>query len=194
MKIVAAKKILKANDQLAEENRQQLNSAGIFGVNLVGSPGCGKTTLGILLSQKLGWPFYDGDDYHPKENKEKMAAGIPLEDSDREPWLKILGTIISDHQKEEKSMILACSALKKSYRDLLGIDQKEVVSVYLKGSITVLKDHLAGRSHEYMDDDLLSSQLNTLEEPKSGITVDVSGLPEQTTEQIITMLSEYQHE
>ena len=93
---------------------------------LMGPMGCGKTTLGLLLAKELGWPFYDGDDFHPKANKEKMGAGIPLDDSDREPWLKILGTLISDHRADGKNMILACSALKESYRQLLGIDQKEV--------------------------------------------------------------------
>ena len=158
---------------------------------LMGPMGCGKTTLGLLLAKELGWPFYDGDDFHPKANKQKMGAGIPLDDSDREPWLKILGTLISDHRAEGKNMILACSALKDSYRQLLSIDQKEVVSVYLKGSISVLKKHLAGRSHEYMDDDLLTSQLNTLEEPEGGITVDVSGTPEETTKLIMTQLLAY---
>ena len=160
-------------------------------VVLMGPMGCGKTTLGMLLSEKLGWKFYDGDDYHPPANKKKMGAGIPLDDSDREPWLKTLAQLINEHKEEERSMILACSALKKIYRQLLGIDQKTVVSVYLKGSKDVLKNHLAGRSHEYMDDDLLISQLRTLEEPTSGIVVDVSGTPEETAQDIIKKIEGY---
>ena len=98
---------------------------------LMGPMGCGKTTIGKLLSEELGWEFFDGDDYHPSENKKKMAEGIPLDDNDREPWLRILNELIRNHMKEGLSMILACSALKETYRQLLGIDQKMVVSVFL---------------------------------------------------------------
>lgn len=161
-------------------------------VVLMGPMGCGKTTIGELLSERTGWTFYDGDDYHPEANIIKMASSIPLDDSDREPWLKILNRIIEDHLSEGSSMILACSALKDKYRKLLGIDQQQVISVFLKGSVSVLREHLTGRSHEYMSNDLLKSQLNTLEEPDGGIIVDVAGTPDETTQEIIDKLQEFE--
>jgi len=163
-------------------------------VVLMGPMGCGKTTVGKLLSGEMGWDFFDGDDFHPSENKKKMAEGIPLDDNDREPWLKILNQLIRDHMKAGRSMVLACSALKETYRQQLGIDQKMVVSVFLRGSPAVLKEHLAGRSHEYMSNDLLNSQLKTLEEPDAGIIVDVSGTPEQTTRETVRKLREFEEE
>lgn len=161
-------------------------------VVLMGPMGCGKTTIGLLLSERTGWTFYDGDDYHPEANKTKMAGGIPLDDSDREPWLKILNGIIEDHLAEGSGMILACSALKDRYRQLLGIDQERVISVFLKGSASVLRAHLAGRSHEYMSNDLLKSQLSTLEVPDGGIIADVSGTPGETTQEIIDKLQKFE--
>jgi len=152
---------------------------------LLGPMGCGKTTIGEILAKKMGWDFYDADDFHPQENKIKMAKGIPLDDQAREPWLKALYQIIKDHLSDEKGMVLACSALKKKYRTMLGIDQKEVFSVFLKGSFALLKSRITDRAHEYMSESLLQSQLDTLEEPKNGLTVDISDTPEQICQTII---------
>jgi len=152
---------------------------------LLGPMGCGKTTIGEILAKKMGWDFYDADDFHPQENKIKMAKGIPLDDQAREPWLKALYQIIKVHLSDEKGMVLACSALKKKYRTMLGIDQKEVFSVFLKGSFALLKSRITDRAHEYMSESLLQSQLDTLEEPKNGLTVDISDTPEQICQTII---------
>lgn len=157
---------------------------------LVGPMGCGKTTIGQILARQLDWPFYDGDDFHPEANKKKMSAGVALEDSDREPWLQILNQLIQKHLAGGKNMILACSALKRKYRALLGVDQKQVYSVFLKGSQALLQQRIEGRSHEYMSKDLLESQLRTLEEPLTGLTIDVSGTPEQTSALIVAALIE----
>ena len=157
---------------------------------LVGPMGCGKTTIGQILARQLDWPFYDGDDFHPEANKKKMSAGIALEDSDREPWLKILNELIQEHLAGGRNMILACSALKRKYRELLGVDQKQVYSVFLKGSQALLQQRIEDRSHEYMSKDLLESQLRTLEEPVTGLTIDVSGTPEQTSALIVAALIE----
>jgi len=155
---------------------------------LIGPMGCGKTKVGVTLAQKLGWQFYDADDFHPEANKRKMGEGIPLDDSDRQPWLDILHEIIQKYLSEESSMILACSALKKKYRRALGIDQEQVFSVFLKGSFSLLQERIADRSHEYMAKGLLQSQLATLEVPGTGLTVDISGTPEQISQAIIDRL------
>ena len=155
---------------------------------LIGPMGCGKTTIGEILAQRLGWDFYDADDYHPAANKKKMSEGIPLDDSDRVPWLETLYEIIVDHLSSGSDMILACSALKQSYREILGIDQVQVHSVFLKGSFELLRHRVTDRTHEYMSQGLLESQLHTLEEPTAGLIVDISGTPEQTSQAIIDAL------
>lgn len=155
---------------------------------VIGPMGCGKTTIGKYLAKELAWPFYDADDYHPEANKKKMEHGIPLDDHDRYPWLTILHDLIQEHISERRNMILACSALKETYRDSLGIDQKEVFSVFLKGSFSLLKKRLSSRSHEFMAKDLLQSQLDTLEEPKTGLTVDITGSVKEISNEITLRL------
>lgn len=144
---------------------------------LFGPMGCGKSTVGSILAARLGWRFCDADDYHSEANVRKMAAGIPLDDADRELWLKTLRQLIMQHVDEKSNMILACSALKKSYRRLLGIDHIHIHGVYLKGSPELLGMRIAARSHEYMAPGLLQSQLDTFEEPEDSLTVDIEDSP-----------------
>ncbi len=155
---------------------------------LIGPMGCGKTTIGQLLADRLGWELFDADDYHTKANKHKMSQGIPLNDEDRRPWLESLREIIDEHLGSGNDMLLACSALKESYRQILGIDQKRIFSVFLKGSKQVLESHINSRSHEYMSKELLQSQLDTLEEPKTGLVVDISGTPNEAVKVIVDRL------
>ena len=155
---------------------------------LMGPMGCGKTTIGKMLAEKLGWPFYDGDSFHPKENVEKMRAGIALTDEDRRLWLEKLREYIRRWLKERQNTILACSALKQAYRDILGVDQETVRTVYLKGSYQLLRKRIEGRQHPYMDKNLLRSQLDTLEEPEEGLRVDISATPEMIVSTIIQNL------
>jgi carbohydrate kinase (thermoresistant glucokinase family) len=156
---------------------------------LIGPMGCGKTTIGKMLAGKLGWSFYDGDDFHPRENVEKMRAGLPLTDEDRKTWLENLHGYIERWLMEDRNAILACSALKQAYRDTLGIDQDTVKTVYLKGSYELLRKRIVDRKHPYMNKDLLRSQVETMEEPKDGLTVDSSQMPEIVIENIMKTLT-----
>lgn len=167
-----------------------MNREGIVLV-LMGPMGCGKTTIGKALSEKTGWPFYDGDDFHPPSNIEKMRQGIPLNDDDRKPWLQTLRSKISRWKQESPVALLACSALKATYRELLGIDQDRVISIYLKGSLSLLKERIAGRNHQYMPDELLQSQLDTLEEPSDGIVIDIDQSPDTIVNKLISTIQQY---
>ena len=155
---------------------------------LMGPMGCGKTTIGKMLAARLGWPFYDGDDFHPETNVEKMRAGHALTDEDRKLWLERLHAIIQLCLNEKENTILACSALKQSYRDILGVDQNTVRTIFLKGSYELLRKRIEERRHPYMNKNLLRSQLDTLEEPEDGLTVDISATPEIVVSTIISHL------
>ena len=155
---------------------------------LIGPMGCGKTTVGEMLAERIGCSFADGDDFHPPENVDKMRQGIPLQDSDRKGWLTSLRRHIDKQIQTERNLVLACSALKQSFRDMLGIDQKQVISVYLKGSVKLLKERIARRTHQYMNESLLKSQLQTMEEPDDGLIVSIDKTPEMICSEIIITL------
>ncbi len=144
----------------------------------MGVTGCGKTTVGKLLADQLGWEFYDADDFHPPQNVEKMRSGIPLNDEDRIPWLEALANLI--HQTgPECGFVLACSALKHDYRKLLRVGLKPVQFVYLKGTSDLIRERLEARRGHYMNPKLLRSQFDTLEEPKDALYVDIAPEPEE---------------
>ena len=155
---------------------------------VMGPTGCGKTTIGRLLAQRLGWPFLDADDFHPPANVNKMQRGIALEDEDRRSWLEALRVAIDGWRAAESGGILACSALKQAYRDLLGIDQQAVRTVYLQGSFDLLRQRIEARQNHYMPPDLLQSQLDILEAPAAGIRVDITPPPEAIVAAIINQL------
>jgi gluconokinase len=150
---------------------------------LMGVAGCGKTTVGKLLSERLDWQFIDGDDFHSPDNVDKMTRGIPLNDADRRPWLEKLRALIEENLRSGRSAILACSALKQSYRDVLLVDER-VRLVYLKGSYELIVVRLRDRAGHYMNPALLRSQFETLEEPHEALTVDVELLPEEIAQTI----------
>jgi gluconokinase len=143
---------------------------------LMGVSGAGKTTIGKLLASELGWEFADGDDYHSPENVEKMRNGIPLTDADRAPWLETLHTLIAGWIGSGKSALLACSALKRAYRESLQV-APEVRILYLKGTPQLLQQRLRSRRGHYMTERMLASQLAALEEPEGAVVVNVDRSP-----------------
>ena len=154
---------------------------------VMGPTGSGKTTIGSLLAQQLGWDFVDADQFHSAANKEKMHQGISLTDADRAPWLAAIHQQIEQWIAEKRNVVLACSALKQSYRDLLwrGGDVK---LVYLKGSYELIAQRLLTRHGHFADEHILAGQFADLEEPADAITVDISAPPEKIVEEICRRL------
>jgi gluconokinase len=154
----------------------------------MGVSGAGKTTVGQLLAAELGWDLVDADDYHSAANVEKMRNGVPLTDTDRAPWLETLREMIVAAIKAGKNVVLACSALKRSYRDLLRVGP-EARFVYLKVMPALLHERLHARHGHYMTEQMLASQLATLEEPQQALTIDASPSPHNVVRAIRDALS-----
>ena len=142
---------------------------------VMGVEGSGKTTVGTLLAKKLGWQFADADDFHPPANIEKISHGIALDDSDRAPWLAAMREAILRWNADGKNVVLACSALKSSYRDQLRAGQ--VRFVYLKGDYELIRERLRKRHGHFASESILSGQFQDLEEPQGAITVEIGKEP-----------------
>ena len=157
-------------------------------VIVMGVAGSGKSTVGALLASRNGGTFHDADDFHPPANVAKMASGTPLDDADRAPWLARLRKEVIDATPAGNFSVLACSALKRIYREQLGVGTHGVTLVYLKGTPATLAERLAGRSGHYMKPGMLNSQLATLEEPgpDEGLTVEIDGSPAEIATTIET--------
>jgi gluconokinase len=155
---------------------------------LMGVSGSGKTTIGKLLAESLDWKFSDADDFHSPENINKMQHGIPLSDADRIPWLQDLQTAIKHWLQENQNVVLACSALKDSYRHFLVLDSDRLKLVYLKGSYELIQKRLQERHNHYMSEKLLESQFNTLEEPLNTTYIDIAETPQTIVQNIRTAL------
>jgi gluconokinase len=153
-------------------------------VVVMGVSGAGKTTIGEALARELGWRYIDADDYHPAANVEKMAAGTPLQDADRWPWLDKLNSVL----QKEPNAVLGCSALKESYRQRLAAGLKEFRVVYLYGDFELLRRRAEGRKHRYMPASLLQSQFDALEPPRGAIEIDVAQPVEASVAAIRTAL------
>jgi gluconokinase len=154
---------------------------------LMGVSGSGKTTIGVALAKSVQWQFVDADDFHPPANVAKMRAAIPLDDTDRAPWLASLQNAIAGWLEARSNVVLACSALKQSYRQQLPVDSK-VKLVYLRGSRELISQRLSQRLGHYMDPNLLASQFATLEEPQDAVVVDVEANVPDIVAQIRTAL------
>jgi gluconokinase len=154
---------------------------------LMGVTGSGKTTVGRLLAQSLDWEFLDADGYHPAGNVKKMSAGIPLTDADRAPWLKAIVDAAVQRTSRGNSVVLACSALKRSYRDQLrAIPQLKIV--YLKGGLDLIRPRVQARTSHFAKADLVATQFDVLEEPDVGsehvVIVDISAPPAEIANEI----------
>lgn len=152
-------------------------------VIVMGVVGAGKTTVGHLLAEQLGWDFADADDFHPASNVEKIRNGIALTDDDRAPWLKSLHVAIARWIAAKHDAVLACSALKRSYRRELEVGP-EVRFVYLKGSASQIAERLRSRQGHFAGEQILASQFADLEEPEGAVTVEISSAPQQIVAEI----------
>lgn len=158
--------------------------ASVFVV--MGVAGSGKSTVGAALATALGIAFIDGDDLHPLANKRKMAQGIPLDDTDRAPWLASIGDVLA-----RGSVVVACSALKRRYRDQLRAAQPALTLIELTGSRDLLASRLAGRQHEYMPASLLDSQLSALEPPdpdEEAVVMDIAAPSDEIVADILEII------
>lgn len=160
-------------------------------VIVMGVSGSGKTTVAEALAERLGWEFAEGDDFHPRANVEKMAAGTPLDDDDRWPWLRSLGEWIDQREATRRSVVVTCSALKRSYRDLLREGRPSVWFAHVTADAEVLRERIQARSGHYMPASLLDSQLATLEPlapDEDGAAISGAGTPASVVDELIAAL------
>ena len=158
---------------------------------VMGVSGSGKSTIASLLAIRLGWTYEDGDWFHPANNVAKMHAGHALEDEDRWPWLRAIAAAMADARRQNKRMVIACSALKRKYRDILVNGARDVHIVYLKGTREQIALRMSLRHGHFMPPSLLDSQFDTLEEPQADerpIVVSTDAHPKELVERIVAQL------
>ena len=153
-------------------------------VIVMGVAGSGKSTVGRFLARQLGWTFLDGDDFHPAANVEKMSHGIPLSDDDRLPWLQLIRKEIERLRESAQSAVVACSALKSSYRHILAADDPDTRFIFLQGTYEEFYERLAERTGHFMKPDMLQSQFDTLEVTSDLIAVRAMDSPAKITEEV----------
>ena len=160
-------------------------------VVVMGVSGAGKTTIGRLLAERLGWEFADGDEFHPRANVKKMRSGIPLTDEDRLPWLQAIAQWVDEMRQQGNRAVTASSVLKRSYRDIVIGARPDVRLVFLEGSPTLIAERVAARRGHFMPANLLDSQFATLEPPspeENAIRVSVELSPHQIVSSIVEQL------
>lgn len=155
---------------------------------ILGVSGSGKTTIGKMLAHQQHWQFRDADEFHSPANIQKMHDGIPLDDADRRPWLEAMRQAIDTAIRADTNLILACSALKAAYRQVLAERSDRVKFVYLKGSFELIQQRLQARHGHFMNPELLKSQFDDLEEPADAIAIDIAADPEASVSQIVAKL------
>ena len=161
-------------------------------VVVMGVSGSGKTTVASLLAERLGCAFMDGDDFHPRENVEKMRSGLPLNDGDRLPWLEAIARRIDDWRERGESGVITCSALKRAYRGIIVGQRPDTNLVYLRGLRELIHGRLMARTAHFMPAGLLDSQFATLEEPaedERAILVDIEASPSLIVDEIVRRLA-----
>ena len=155
-------------------------------VLIMGVAGCGKTTVGLALAEALGWGFRDADDFHPPENVAKMAAGLPLDDTDRAPWLATIRTHLDGVLARGESAVVTCSALKEHYRAVVAPDPATVKLVHLDGDFALILARISARTGHFMKPEMLRSQFAALERPAGALVLDVAETPAALVAQIRT--------
>jgi gluconokinase len=164
---------------------------GVAAIVVMGVAGSGKSTIGSLLAQRLGWEFADADEFHPPANVEKMSRGVPLTDEDRGPWLRAIAAWMEDLRRQGRRGIVACSALKRAYRRILVGDWSDVRIVYLQGAKDLIAQRMAARSGHFMPVGLLDSQFRTLEEPgpeEDPLVICIAAPPHEMVDDILSQL------
>lgn len=154
---------------------------------IMGPTGAGKTTVGSLLAAQIGWEFVDGDSFHPPANLEKMKRGIPLGDADRLPWLKEIHCAMAQWLAANRNVVLTCSALKRAYRELLGVGPR-VHLVYLKGNFDLILQRLQERKGHFATEEILAGQFADLEAPADAVIADIRSSPEEIVTSIRSQL------
>jgi gluconokinase len=169
-----------------------MGSAPVVGLVVMGVTGSGKTTVATEVARRLGWDFTEGDDHHPAANVEKMRQGIPLDDRDRRPWLLELAAWVGRHEQEGRSCVLTCSALKRSYRDLLRDGHPSVWFAHVSGPRELITDRVSQRRGHYMPASLVPSQfaaLEPLQDDEPGRVIPATGSPEQVVDELLADLA-----
>lgn len=156
----------------------------------MGVAGCGKTTVGRKLATSLGWKYFEADDFHTPANKVKMGSGLPLSDTDREPWLASIKAKMDECRDAGQSSVFTCSALKEKYRTKLGINASDVTLVHLAGDLDTIMARVGKREGHYMKADMVQSQFYVLEAPKNALTFDIKQSPEEIVQAIIAQLAD----
>lgn len=184
--------IVSANKRVKVKEGFKQKSGGQGGKPLryvvMGVSGCGKSEIGARLAERLGYPHLEGDRYHSARNIEKMAAGIPLNDDDRRDWLHVLGSEIAAACEESRGLVLSCSALKRSYRDLLRQGDPALIFIHLSGDRSIIEDRMRARPNHFMPVSLLDSQLKDLEplgDDEAGMELDIRFAPEDIVHRVL---------